>query len=153
MNMEKKLKYIIKIQSVIRSFLYRKNNLPNSILFIKHILKNTKFNCSNLLDDGRTNSCIDEDTIYNILVKIIGERIKKAPPRHWFDYKIYDYKYGFLPINFKSTTTTKSDNTGNMAMCVYALTDEELCLTSDYNNGKMSQLLITKIKNNQLNKK
>lgn len=31
--------------------------------------------------------------------------------------------YGWIPVNIKTTTTLTNDNTGNLAMCVYAYTD------------------------------
>ena len=64
----------------------------------------------------------------------------------WYDILIYDYQYGWLPVNIKSTTTLTSDNTGNLAMCVYAYTDEELDLDEVYNNGNMSKILVEKLK-------
>ena len=65
---------------------------------------------------------------------------------------IYDYQYGNLPINIKSTTTKTSDNTGNLAMLVYAYTDSKLDLTKQYNNGEMSRKLYNSIKNKNYNK-
>jgi len=56
--------------------------------------------------------------------------------------------YGWIPINIKTTTTTSSDNTGNLAMCVYAYTDELLDIHKDksYENSKMSLILFNKLK-------
>ena len=61
----------------------------------------------------------------------------------WYDILVFDYMYGWLPVNIKTTTTITSDNTGNLAMCVYAYTNEELDIHSDntYENGKMSEIL------------
>ena len=52
-----------------------------------------------------------------------------------------------------STTTITSDNTGNLAMCVYAYTDEILDIHRDksYENGKMSDILFNKLKNKKYN--
>jgi hypothetical protein len=59
---------------------------------------------------------------------------------------------GFLSI-LKTTTTITSDNTGNLAMCVYAYTNEILDIHMDksYENGKMSEILFNKLKNNKYN--
>jgi hypothetical protein len=71
----------------------------------------------------------------------------------WFDILAFDYIYGWIPINIKTTTTLTSDNTGNLAMCVYAYTDEMLDIhrNKSYENGKMSEILFNKLKNNKLN--
>ena len=44
---------INKINATIRYYLYKKNNLPNSILYLKKILKDIKLPISKLTDDGR----------------------------------------------------------------------------------------------------
>ena len=46
-----------------------------------------------------------------------------------------------------------SDNTANLAMCVYAYTNEMLDIHRDksYDNGKMSDLLFNKLKNKEYN--
>ena len=36
----------------------------------------------------------------------------------WYDILVFDYMYGWLPINIKITTMKTNDNTGNLAMCV-----------------------------------
>ena len=36
----------------------------------------------------------------------------------WYDILIYDYQYGWLPVNIKTTTTLTSDNTANQ-QCVF----------------------------------
>jgi hypothetical protein len=61
--------------------------------------------------------------------------------------------YGWIPINIKTTTTLTSDNTGNLAMCVYAYTNEVLDIHSNksYDNGKMSNILVNKLKNKEYN--
>ena len=71
----------------------------------------------------------------------------------WYDILAYDYMYGWIPINIKSTTTITSDNTGNLAMCVYAYTNEMLDINRDksYENGKMSDILFNKLKNKNYN--
>jgi len=35
----------------------------------------------------------------------------------------YNYRKNNLPNSIKSTTTTTADNTGNLTMCVYAITN------------------------------
>lgn len=71
----------------------------------------------------------------------------------WYDFLAYDYFYGWIPINLKITTTKTSDNTGNLAMCVYAYTNEILNIHREktYTNGNMSNILFTKLKNKEYN--
>ena len=71
----------------------------------------------------------------------------------WYDISAYDYIVGWIPINIKSTTTLSCDNTGNFAMCVHSYTDEELDLSKSYSNGKMSELLIKKLRKSLWNRK
>ena len=73
----------------------------------------------------------------------------------WYDILAFDYMYNWIPINIKTTTTMTSDNTGNLAMCVYAYTNELLDIHSNksYENGKMSDILFNKLKNNKYNTK
>ena len=59
--------------------------------------------------------------------------------------------YGWVPINIKTTTTKTSDNVGNLALCVYAYTDEILDLHKSYINGNMSNILFNKLKNKKYN--
>ena len=136
-----------KIQSICRGKLYRINHLPNSILYIQKKLKNyikkNNIQICNSSDDGRTNSCIDEDTIIHILQLIIGpNRIIKQKPRHWHDFKLFDYLYGWLPVNVKSTTTLNADNIGNMTTCVQSLTPYNLILDKSYKNSPMSEIIL-----------
>ena len=65
----------------------------------------------------------------------------------WYDILAYDYKYGWLPIK------TTCDNTANLAMCVYAYTNELLDIhnKNTYNNGSMSKIFFNKIKNKEYN--
>jgi hypothetical protein len=71
----------------------------------------------------------------------------------WFDILVFDKKYGWLPVNIKTTTTITSDNTGNLAMCVWAYTNTkmDLNINKTYKNGLMSKTLINKIINNEYN--
>jgi hypothetical protein len=72
----------------------------------------------------------------------------------WYDILLYDFIYGWIPVNIKTTKIKSSDNVGNLALCVYSYTNEkmELSLEKTYCNGPMSKILIEKIKNNQYNK-
>lgn len=69
----------------------------------------------------------------------------------WYDILIFDYIYGWLPINIKTTSTFTNDNTGNLSMCVYSYTNEILNFHNKYENGKMSDILFNKIKNKEYN--
>ena len=72
----------------------------------------------------------------------------------WYDILVYDKRYKWLPVNIKTTTTKTSDNTGNLAMCVYAFTDHDLGLDNliHYSNGNMSKILVEKLKKEEYNK-
>tara|TARA_B110000858_G_C17447391_1_gene312622 strand:+ start:315 stop:557 length:243 start_codon:yes stop_codon:yes gene_type:complete len=75
--------YIVKLQSLIRGYNYRKNNLPNSIKLIHLYLENNELSCSTKTNDGRTNSCIDEENIINILMNTnIKDRLYIPLKRH-----------------------------------------------------------------------
>jgi hypothetical protein len=153
-NNDEYIKYIITIiQKNIRGFLYRLKHLPLILYQIKYYLKKTIFNFSSQTNDGRINSLLDEDKIINLLKKKYNNKIKECDKRHWSDILVFDKRYGWLPVNIKTTTTITSDNTGNLAMCVYAYTDEKLDLDKTYNNGEMSETLFEKIKNKEYNKK
>jgi len=144
---------IIKIQKWFRGCIVRLKKLPLIMYKIQKYLKSQKIIFSNKNDDGRINSCIDEDKVIKLLIKEFKEKIKKPKKRHWYDILAYDYTYGWLPINIKITTTLTNDNTGNLAMCVYSYTNEMLDIHSHntYNNGKMSNILFNKIKNKEYN--
>ena len=143
---------IIKIQSWFRGYIFRLKRLPLIMYKIKAYLKLQIFIFSNVNDDGRINSCIDEDNIIIILIEKFGDKIKKPKIRMWYDILVYDYIYGWIPINIKTTTTKTSDNTGNLAMCVYSYTNEILDLNKSYENGKMSIMLFDKLHNKNYNK-
>ena len=141
---------IRQVSAMLKGKLYRINQLPNSLLTIKCILQKRTINLCETSDDGRVNSCIDEDEIIRILLDELHNRIYKPKARMWYDILIYDYQYGWLPVNIKTTTTLTSDNTGNLAMCVYAYTDEQLDLYKTYQNGRMSKILIEKLKKSNI---
>lgn len=147
------IKKIIKIQKCFRGYICRLYRLPLIMYKIQKCLQNSKLKCSTDNEDGRINSCHDENMIINILQNFFHERIKKSKIRAWYDILAYDSIYGWIPINIKTTTTLSHDNTGNLAMCVYAYTNEELNFTNFYSNGEMSQILIDNIKKKNYNTK
>ena len=132
---------IITIQSVVRGFLCRKSRMPNIIYMMRNTLSDNNITCSKINEDGRTNSCYDEDTVKKLLLKKYTERVILQPPRMWNDILVRDYRYGWIPVNIKTTTTITSDNTGNLAMCLYAYTNCNMDLHKSYKNGKISKLL------------
>lgn len=144
---------IIKIQKWFRGCILRLKQLPLIMYKIKKYLKLQAFQFSTQNEDGRINSCIDEDEVIKLLIEKFGEKIKKPKIRMWYDILAFDYMYGWVPINIKTTTTITSDNTGNLAMCVYAYTNETLDIHRDksYENGKMSDILLHKLKNKKYN--
>jgi len=139
---------IIQIQKWYRGSIFRLKQLPLIMYKIQNYLKLQAFQFSSQNEDGRINSCIDEAEVIILLIEKFGSRIKKPEKRHWYDILAYDYMYGWIPINIKTTTTLTSDNTGNLAMCVYAYTDETLDIyrNRSYENGKMSNILFNKLK-------
>lgn len=144
---------IIKIQKWFRGCITRLKQLPLILYKIQKYLKLQAFQFSTQNDDGRINSCIDEDEIIKLLVENFGEKIRKPKIRMWYDILAFDYMYGWIPINIKTTTTLTSDNTGNLAMCVYAYTNEMLNIHNNatYENGIMSDVLFKKLKNKNYN--
>jgi|UniRef100_A0A6C0ILB4 hypothetical protein len=139
---------IIKIQKWFRGCVTRLKQLPLIMYKIKKYLKTQLFEFSIQNEDGRINSCNDEDEVIKLLIHKFGEKIKKPKIRMWFDILAFDYIDGWIPINIKTTTTKTSDNTGNLAMCVYAYTNEILDIhrNKSYENGKMSDILFNKLK-------
>lgn len=144
---------IILIQKHIRGFLHRIKILPLFLYIIQNFLKKQNYRFINVINDGRVNSNFDEDEIINILINRFGNRIKRPSIRNWFDVGIYDNYYGWLPVNIKSTKTTTSDNVGNLALCVYSYTNQNLDLNNTYDNGQMATILFEKLKNKQYNYK
>ena len=121
-------------------------------MLFRSYLKKDFLKFSKCSEDGRLNSSVDEIEIINKLVAKFGSNIIcKSPCRMWHDMQVFDTFYGWIPVNIKSTTTITADNTGNLAMCVYAYTDEQLCLNKMYKNGDMAKLLFEKLKKNELN--
>ena len=149
-----KIKKIIKIQSWFRGCIYRLKHLPLIMYKIQKFTKELMFKCSTLNSDGRDNSKIDEKNLIPLLIKKFDKRIVQAADRFWYDILAYDYTYGWIPINIKTTTTEKNDNVGNLSICVYSYTDGKLDIhrKQNYDNGKMSIILFNKIKDKQYNK-
>ena len=144
---------IIKIQKWYRGCMFRLKRLPLIMYKIQNYLKSKSIYFSNQNEDGRINSCIDEENIIKILVSYFGNKIKKPKIRMWYDILAFDSIYGWIPINIKTTTTQSCDNTGNLAMCVYTYTDEDLNIDKFYGNGIMSKLLFDKLKEKKYNKR
>tara|TARA_B100000029_G_scaffold89133_1_gene78851 strand:- start:304 stop:927 length:624 start_codon:yes stop_codon:yes gene_type:complete len=70
--------------------------------------------------DGRLNSKIDEKTMIELLEKKYGKKnVIEAPPRHWFDVKLYGH-----PIQIKSSdfSNNLADNISSKNGVLYALT-------------------------------
>ena len=136
---------VIKIQKWFRGCMIRLKQLPLIMYKIQKYLKSKTIQFSTQNEDGRINSCMDEDVVIQLLVEMFGNKIQTPKIRMWYDLLAFDYIYGWVPINIKTTTTITSDNTGNLAMCVYAYTDEVLDINMDksYANGKMSEILFT----------
>jgi hypothetical protein len=144
---------IIKIQKWFRGYILRRKQLPLIMYKIQKYLKSHAFQFSTQNGDGRINSCLDEDEIIKILIEKFEDKIKKPKIRMWYDILAFDFIYGWIPINIKTTTTLTSDNTGNLAMCVYAYTDEMLNIhrVKSYENGAMSEILFNKLKTKKYN--
>jgi len=145
--------FIIKIQKWYRGCIYRIKKLPLILYIIKKSLINTNLILSNINSDGRINSSLNEDKIIQILIDIYGKRIYKPRIRMWYDLLVYDYYYGWIPINIKTTTMDTADNIGNLATCVYAYTDTIIDIHSNktFDNDKMSCMLFNKLKNKNYN--
>lgn len=144
---------IITIQKWFRGCIIRLHQMPLIIYKIQKYLQNISYKCSTDTLDGRINSYIDEDKIIELLIEKFCEKIKKPKIRMWYDILLYDYMYGWIPCNIKTTTTLNSDNTGNLAMCLYSYTNEKLDIHRDrtYDNGSISDLLFTNLKNKNYN--
>ena len=143
-----------KIQKWFRGCILRVKRLPLILYQIQRFLKSVSFKFSTQNDDGRINSCIDEDEVIKLLFERFPDKIRKPKIRMWYDILVFDPLYGWLTVNIKTTTTFTSDNTGNLAMCVHAYTDQVLDIYRDksYENGKMSEVLIENLKHKKYNK-
>jgi len=144
-------KAAVLIQKTFRGFLCRSRRLPLFLYIIQKFLTDIPYGCSTENKDGRINSCIDETNIINLLTNKFKDRIKAPKTRMWYDILIFDFLRSWIPINIKTTTTLSNDNIGNLALCVYAYTDEKLDLESSYDNKTMSTLLFEKLQNKEYN--
>jgi hypothetical protein len=93
---------IIKIQKWFRGCIFRLKQLPLIMYKIKKYLKLQVFQFSKQNEDGRINSCIDEDEVIKLLIKKFSDKIKKPKIRMWYDILAFDYIYGWIPINIKN---------------------------------------------------
>lgn len=145
----------VTIQKWYRGNILRLKRLPNIMYAVQKYLKLQSFEFSKQNQDGRINSCVDEDVVIKFLNNKFGERVITPKIRMWYDILLFDYVYGWIPVNIKTTTTLTSDNTGNLAMCVYAYTNENLDIHrgKSYDNGKMSEILFKKIRLKEYNLK
>jgi hypothetical protein len=143
---------VVKIQSLVRGFLYRIKRLPLILYMVQQYLQTNSLKLNHTNKDGRVNSSLDEEIIIDVLKKKYSKQMRIPNIRMWYDILLYDRMYGWIPINIKSTTMKSKDNTGNLAMCVYTYTDENLILDKNYNNGIMSKLLFQKLKFKKYNK-
>ena len=128
--------------------------LPAILYYVQTLLQQEKVAFSKENADGRINSCMDESTVLRFLqTKIAPENMRIPQKRMWYDVSLKDEEVGWIPVNIKTTTTTTSDNTGNLAMCVQAYTDVELDLDKTCENGKMSEILIPCLKEGRYNRR
>lgn len=142
-----------KIQSLVRGILLRLKRLPLILYIIQKFCKNHQIKFIKQ-SNGRTNSQLDEKVITELLITKFKNKIQIATSEHmWYDIIVYDNICGWIPVNIKTTTTKTPDNTGNLAMCVYAYTDIDLDLYTSYTNGKLAPLLIEYLQKKKYNKK
>ena len=130
---------IIKIQKWFRGCIFRLKQLPLIMYKIKIYLKLQAVQFST------------EDEVIKLLIEKFGDKIKKPKIKMWYDFLAFDYMYGWIPINIKTTNTITNDNTGNLAMCVYAYTNEILDFHKSYENCMMSEILFKNLKNKKYN--
>lgn len=69
--------------------------------------------------DGRRNSCVDEDNIIKTLRPFFS--IEEPPPRHLYDCLIW-YEGVCYPVQIKSSTCRSADNWSSKKSVLYALT-------------------------------
>lgn len=149
---KKKMKQsAMKIQAIWRGFLCRSRRLPTFLQIVQKALSDAKLILNQSTKDGRVNSTIDEDIVIQYLQTRFGERIKKSVERHWFDMMIYDYSYGWIPINVKTTTMTTADNVGNLALLLYSLTSYSMEFHKSYQNGIVAPIFARHIRERKIN--
>src|SRR4029079_7573556 len=145
---------IIRIQAWFRGCMLRKRRLPLIIYQIQKYLQSVAFKFSHHNDDGRINSSLDESNVSRLLSEKFKDKIKTTKIRTWYDLLAHDHYYGWLPVNIKTTSTMSNDNVGNLAMCVYAYTDEifDIHCNKTYKSGEMGDLLNKKLSEKNYNK-
>jgi hypothetical protein len=129
-------------------------HLPKTLLKIQEFLKTSQIKCiQNKVNDGRTNSCLDENMIINTIMTNpdFVNIVKKPEKRFWYDLTVIDPEFGVIPVNIKTTTLKTADNVGNMSLCLQSFTDVSMNFEQSYNNGTASQLFLKKLKAKQLN--
>lgn len=163
------MRYILACQTIIRCYLMRKKYkkykhdqemiiendqvLPAILIYVRKYLLSCNIKCYNKFKDGRHNSYNDENTIINKLeqnTSLMG-RIYYPDIRMWYDILLLDDKYGWIPVNIKSTTTKSCDNIGNLAVCCYSYTNEKMKFDRMYNNGDMAKVLYDKLNKYEYN--
>lgn len=159
----RRIEYSISLfQALVRGYLQRIKILPLILYRIKRYLLVQQLELSKCSNDGRISSCIDENIITEMLTNSteFKNKVKVPKKRWWYDILVRDSYYGWLPVNIKTTTTKTADNTGNLAMCVHAYTNEHVILHPNTsrnkpstNNGIMSNILVNKLKDKSLNYK
>ena len=144
---------LIKFQALFKGFIYRRKNLPISLLCLKEFLQKKQILISKNFQDGRLNSNFDEIKILEILKEKYKQKIIIPNKRMWYDFLFFDLKFGLLPINIKSSFMNTSDNVGNLAICIQSYINYDLDYNNLYNSGEISKILIENIKNKNFNKK
>ena len=139
------------IQKYWRGYWARKTNLPLILQFVRSYLLSSKTMLTQSFEDGRSNSCFDELAIIQNIQSKYPSRIEVPPSRMWYDILLLDRVFGWIPVNIKTTTMKTNDNTGNLAMCVYAYTDYLIDLRKSYTSGVLHEHLVEKLKKKQLN--
>jgi len=147
---------VIRIQAWWRGVFYRRSNLPLMLRKIKKYLTGNKelLFCGDM-EDGRSNSFIDEHTVIRLLQKRYGSKIRMPPrPRHWFDMSVLDAERGWIPIDIKSSAIRKHrnrDNGSGWASCMYALTDMSMDLEKDYKGHEPMTQFYHKLEHREYN--
>lgn len=118
--------------------------MPQIFTNIKKYLENATLAISITHEDGRLNSCVDEQMILSHIISHFNtekEIIVAPKKRWWYDFKVYDDELErWFPVNIKSTTTETSDNIGNLTTIVQAYTSYNLDLNKRYNNGILTDI-------------
>lgn len=135
-------KSVLTIQRFIRGHLLRMKRLPLVMYYIQKFLHENPPILLSSNPDGRVNSCLDEETIITMLELRFPKRLQYCKTRHWFDFMVYDYVYGFLPVNIKTSMMKNADNTGNLSICVQSYTPYCLDAKKNYKNGQLTTILM-----------